>query len=535
MPKPLLLRRPSGLYVRFLVPADLRPQVGSRFLIRPLHLPPGDAARLAAARLGMALSEAFGGMRAGAVVDVAKLIADAQAGRLSPQEFRVDEVKFRDGTVLRGVVLDNAKDRADLKEMAAEHGGFAKDDDQEEEAPGRPIYLAIVAHLDDLRRAKRAAKTILDSEHALRIFQGVVGDEKPVNMITDDDCRAYLDAVEFWPKNASRRPEFEGLTVLEIVAAGKSERALAEAEGREFYSPAPATHRKHRQRLSAFFNSLRKGGHIARNPLHGIPTPAKDDDEGGRAYTQEELNAIFDPSTYGKWVSGLPHRFWGPLLALYSGARRNEIGQLYLADITEEGPDGDKFWGFHVNNRFPGQKIKNPDATRRFVPIAKPLLDAGFLKYVEDVKATKHSRLFPHMPNIDGSGFGKQLGRQYIAYLNSLGQKEEGMGLHYFRNTLSTRLNRAGVDDGTIDAITGHKNAKTVLRKHYIDPPTLSERVAALAKFDPGVAIPSYKKGQFDEALKAAHDLPAKWERARKKRIRKKAKADAKKASRARA
>ena len=59
MPKPLFLRRPSGLYARFLVPVDLRAEVGSRFLVRALPGLRGDAARLVAARLGLALSEAF--------------------------------------------------------------------------------------------------------------------------------------------------------------------------------------------------------------------------------------------------------------------------------------------------------------------------------------------------------------------------------------------------------------------------------------------------------------------------------------------
>ncbi|HEX7814408.1 DUF6538 domain-containing protein [Dyella sp.] len=65
MPKPLLLHRPAGLYVRFRVPTDLRERVGSRFLVRPLRQAPGEAARLAAALLDMALSNAFRGMRQG--------------------------------------------------------------------------------------------------------------------------------------------------------------------------------------------------------------------------------------------------------------------------------------------------------------------------------------------------------------------------------------------------------------------------------------------------------------------------------------
>ncbi len=54
----------------FLVPKDLRALVGSRFLVRPLHAPFGDVARLVAARcMGMALSQAFQALRQGQAVD----------------------------------------------------------------------------------------------------------------------------------------------------------------------------------------------------------------------------------------------------------------------------------------------------------------------------------------------------------------------------------------------------------------------------------------------------------------------------------
>jgi hypothetical protein len=46
MPKPLLLKRRSGLYVRFLVPGDLQGQIGSRFILRSLQGARADGARL---------------------------------------------------------------------------------------------------------------------------------------------------------------------------------------------------------------------------------------------------------------------------------------------------------------------------------------------------------------------------------------------------------------------------------------------------------------------------------------------------------
>ena len=45
LPKPLLLNRPSGLYVRFFVPSDLQAQVGSRYVTRSLQGARADGAR----------------------------------------------------------------------------------------------------------------------------------------------------------------------------------------------------------------------------------------------------------------------------------------------------------------------------------------------------------------------------------------------------------------------------------------------------------------------------------------------------------
>jgi integrase len=63
MPKPFLLRRSSGLYVRYWVPLLLRQAVGSDTIVRSLGRLRGDAARLEAARLGYALSHRFNAMK----------------------------------------------------------------------------------------------------------------------------------------------------------------------------------------------------------------------------------------------------------------------------------------------------------------------------------------------------------------------------------------------------------------------------------------------------------------------------------------
>jgi len=354
----------------------------------------------------------------------------------------------------------------------------------------------IAVHLGDLERAKREKKTVLDSRHTLRLFVGIVGD-KQASTLSGDDCRLFFDEVPYWPRNASKQTENAGLSVREIIANAKT------AGGGP---PAAHTLSKHRQRLSVFINFLMDNDHFQKNPLKGIAKASKFDaeDDTGRAFTQPELDAIFEPVAFAQWSVKYPHRFWAPLIGLFSAARITEVCQLYVDDIaTEHGVPG-----FHIRKTKPGQKLKNKSSLR-FIPIAQPLLDAGFMAFVEDMKAAGRERLFPHLPNADGNGFGRQMSRQFSTYIKSRGVSDAGMGCHAFRHTLATRLGRAGVGHGTIARVTGHGLSGGVLTKFYIDAPSLPERVEALRKFDAGVQIPFYQSGQFASSLRGMSK--AKW------------------------
>ncbi|ODV26352.1 MAG: hypothetical protein ABT19_02940 [Rhodanobacter sp. SCN 68-63] len=450
--------------------------------------------------MGVALSEAFELVRQGVAVDIKKVLDDIQNGDAT--QMHLGTVELPNGVVLRNVQVDTANDERQLQELmrfAAEHSARAVP------APPKPkvkpeerLSVLTETHLADLTRADRDAKTVLESRHTLNLFIGVVGDIA-AHELYGSHCRAFFDAVKHWPRHASVRPEFSGLSVKQVLAKAKSlnEPALSQP-----------TLNKHRQRLSVFLNWLLNNKHINSNPLAGVVSVKKRDaeEETGRPFTQAELDAIFEPNAFKAWAEKLPHRWWVPMLGLFSGARVNELSQLYLDDIETitDVP------GFHINRRFEGQKIKNT-ASRRFVPLAQPLLDAGFLDYVAEVKKAGHQRLFPHLPNNDGNGFGKQMSKQFAAYIKKRGVTDDGMGMHAFRHTLATRLDRAGVSESSIARITGHTPSGGILPKFYIDPPTLAERVAVLAKFEPGVMLPVYAEGMFKAALAEAHELPAKW------------------------
>lgn len=473
--------RPSGLYVRFRVPTDLRPRVGSRFLVRPLRQAPGEAARLAAAVLDMALSDAFRRMRRGDVmVDINKLLQDMQ-GRM---DLTIGGVTLPNGVQLQNVYIETPDDERQFRELMAASAAPVATPQARVAVKAQPSVDDLLSahgnvHLDDLKRAGRDAKTIMESRHSLYLLEGIIGN-KPVAGLTGDDCRTFFDEVAYWPRHATKRAEFVGLSVREVLHKAKT---MNEPP------PAQATVNKHHQRLSTFFNWLKKNKRITDNPLLGLVRQDKDDaqEETGRAFTQAELDAIFEPVAFRAWAEHHAHRWWVPMLALYSGARVTELSQLYLADV--EVIDG--IPGVHINRRFPGQKLKNKQS-RRFVPLAQPVLDAGFMAFVDDVRTAGNKRLFPQLPNNDGNGFGRQMSKQFADYIKKRGVTEAGMGMHAFRHTLATRLARAKVPLETISKITGHKGSEGTLGKFYVDEPTLAERVAALAAFSSNVTLPNY-------------------------------------------
>lgn len=501
MPSPLLLARPSGPYVRFLVPLDLRPLVGSRFIVRPLGVPYGDAARLVAARMGVALSHAFDALRRGKAVDLKKALEAAQsAGR---RDLTVERERLTDGTVRERWQLDTPADVALYRQAQAadpleaigvmpEALALRQADAEAARRRQRSPLLskAIADHLGDLERANLHSKTVLDSRHSLRLFAGLVGDDLPAADLSQDHVRAFFEGVRWWPSNATKRAPYKALGVREVIR-------LAKANGEP--EIAAWTLKKHRERLSVFFNSLVQARIVEVSPLAGVRAVATPDTEDtGSPFTDDELGAIFGDA-FVPWARKYPHRWFGPMLGLYSGARVNEVAQLRVDDV--ETVDGVP--GFYVRAAAKGQSVKNKNS-RRFVPFALPVLEAGILVYWLEAREAGHERLFPNLPNSTGLGFGRQLSRQFSTHIKRQGVAEVGQGFHGFRHTIASRLDEAGASPSAIAALTGHARGQSVLERHYIDRGTLPDRVRTLALFRPPVSLPAYTPGQFAAALKAA-------------------------------
>jgi integrase len=173
-------------------------------------------------------------------------------------------------------------------------------------------------------------------------------------------------------------------------------------------------------------------------------------------FTDAELQTLFDalpreiapkkhtPETALPWVA---------LIALYSGARLEEIAQLTTADVREVGANGATVTVIDIHNGGTN-KLKN-ETSARFVPVHSALVHAGLLDYV---KALPAGPLFPGLTRRESKGgkIGARLGELFRKRLVALGLKRDGLCFHSFRHTVAGRLDAAGVPQSDAARVLGH-------------------------------------------------------------------------------
>lgn len=381
-------------------------------------------------------------------------------------------------------------------------------------APPRLLSIEAADYLQAMQRRGVAAGTLNAKRHMFRLLKLAAGDI-PVSDISARHIREFWEVHRWWPKSAGLHKRFKGLSDADILAEGKRMNSRP---------PTQSSSKSAGRYLAAFFNHLLRTRVIAHTPIDPFMEVKSDlmGPDARRPFSEEELKVIFDPENFIPWASKYPEHWWGTILGLYTGARVNEIAQLKVADVIEhhgvpciairKTVDPDLSFNSGMRTR---QRLKGKSAIR-FIPIAAPVLAAGFLDYVADIQATRHPRLFPHLscgvnkatglPN--GAGYGRRMSLRFSKYLHSVLDLPLGFSFHLFRHTLATSLRDAGVQKELLATITGHEIRKVVpvLEENYLhaNPRLLvQEQAAAIALFSPPVELPRYVRGQFARVLRA--------------------------------
>jgi integrase len=202
--------------------------------------------------------------------------------------------------------------------------------------------------------------------------------------------------------------------------------------------------------VNDFFNWAIRHGHYTaggQSPVEGLFIANKDKlaakVEHYEPFSTDEVKSIF-ARTYGQEMKK-PDHYWIPLVALFSGARREEIASLKATNVkTIDGVPC-----FQIEGG------KTADA-RRVVPVHPQLLALGFMDYAQHVQRLETPFLFPH--TIDGpNGRGKNAGRQFAVLLDKRGIQDERKVFHSFRHSVITRLHALNANPAHVMQITGHR------------------------------------------------------------------------------
>jgi integrase len=212
------------------------------------------------------------------------------------------------------------------------------------------------------------------------------------------------------------------------------------------------------------------------------PTKPKRSLGNDKGYSWKELTTLFGHPDYQRQrnAEGRPGNavFWVPLIAAYTGARREEIAQLYIPDIRQHETGQ---WFIRIIDDRPDKSVKT-DSSRRDIPIHDDLIELGILELVQGKPSD--SRVFPHLIKVS-DGYAGIVSKAWRPLTKQCGVYRLGRHpLHAFRHSFKTLARECGIPKEISDWITGHASGN-VGDDYGINP--LSRMAAEMKKF-PSIA-----------------------------------------------
>lgn len=284
-------------------------------------------------------------------------------------------------------------------------------------------------------------KTIKQNTAYLNVLLEYFGRERLLATITKQDASEVKKVLQALPSSRNTKPALKTLPLMEAIKLPGHKKI------------EPKTINSHIQMFKMFFDWAERHGHSPHSLFDGMKVPkAKNSATERKPFTPEQTRLLYTELTENpsRLVRSESHK-WGMLLGMFTGARLNEICQLDIADVQQ---DGD-VWFLNITDEGNDTKSVKSKAGRRNVPLHAELILLGFLDFVESRKSG--ARLFPDYKFITNGGYGRNLSRWCNdVFLPKLGIKQPGLVFHSFRHTVVTRLSQADVPEPIIQCLVGH-------------------------------------------------------------------------------
>ena len=346
---------------------------------------------------------------------------------------------------------------------------------------------------------EKSVKTTEKYKPILDEFLELVGD-KPLASVVRKDMREYCRVVHLLPKFRTRFKPYKGKSIQQILAMTISESDLLTSGtiddrfvavsgllnwlADEFHSTLP-----HLAQLKKELVVSRKA-----------PTP-----ERKRAYTDEELRLLFEPTAYTDRKMNKAWKFWLPLLGLLTGARLGELGQLLVTDIKQDDASG--VWYFDINDEEEGKRLKT-GAAKRLVPMHPVLSELGLLHRVQMLQKRKETHLFPALQlYVDPGNYPSNW---FTTFRRSRGlgggpREASQLDFHSLRRSFITRCKFQGLDRHKVKEIVGHEDDEfddiTALYEDRYPVKVLYEDVVARLDFGEVLDLKGLKLTKWQDTL----------------------------------
>ena len=209
-------------------------------------------------------------------------------------------------------------------------------------------------------------------------------------------------------------------------------------------------------------------------------------------YTKEELASIFTSPIYSTSGWSAPRAdfgkawYWMPLLMYYTGARREELAQLWTTDVVRPGAEVPYLSILATDDESDGERGVKTKGSRRLIPLHPDLIKLGFIEYVESLP-DGNAQLFPKLKANPSGYFGANFGKRWAEYLREVvGLRSSATPSHGFRHAFKTLCREVGIAEDVHDAITGHSSG-AVARTYGAMP--LARMAAELQKLPPAPGL----------------------------------------------
>jgi site-specific recombinase XerD len=319
-----------------------------------------------------------------------------------------------------------------------------------------------------------------------KLFEDLNG-PLPVHAITPTHIRDFRDALSLLPRAGGKK--FNGMT-----ATMQSMIDAAERERLPRISAATAA--KYFRTIKSILGFAVSDGYLSRNPVGDLRWQAPKRKASER---RDGKRRSFSPAEYEKLIAlaeatkaDKPDDLWFLRLAIWSGARGEELAQLAPADVRRVG--GVLVLDLHDR----GDNHLKTDSALRRVPVHPHLLALGFADFVASASG-------PYLfASLEADSKGRRYGRmgsRLTRLIHSAGIRDSRVVPYSTRHSFKDSLRTAGVPEAIQESIMGHRDPGHSVSRGYgqAQVHVLAEWIAKVDPLDKTRVVTEYDDGDDED------------------------------------